>query len=96
MHLDYCFFTEESKIEDSRTSMTALIMKESECRSVWAYPVMHKGAANEPWVVKPILHDIDAIGLSKERIIMKNDKEPAITYLRSEVAKQRNAATAAD
>ena len=76
--------------------MTALIMKESECKSVWAYPVMHKGAANEPWVVKQILHDIDTIGLSKERIIMKNDQEPAIKDLRSEIARQRNAATAAD
>ena len=96
LHLDYCFFTEDSKLEDSRTSLTALVMKESECKSVWAYPVMHKGAANEPWVVKQILHDIDTIGLSKERIIMKNDQEPAIKDLRAEVARQRNAATAAD
>ena len=73
LHLDYCFFTEDSKLEDSRTSLTALVMKESECKSVWAYPVMHKGAANEPWVVKQILHDIDTIVLSDERIIMKND-----------------------
>ena len=53
VYIDYCFFTEESKNdqgETERTTMTTLVMKETECKSVWAYPVANKGAANEPWV----------------------------------------------
>ena len=95
VHLDYCFFTELSG-KDERTTLTTLVMKESECKSLWAYPVMSKGASNEPWVVKQILHDIDTIGLSQERIIIKNDQEPAIKDLKAELARQRNAATASE
>ena len=99
VHLDYCFFTENSKNdkgEEEKTSLTTLVMKESECKSLWAYPVMSKGAANEPWVVKLILHDLDTIGLSRERIIIKNDQEPAIKDLKAELARQRKAATASE
>ena len=81
VHLDDCFFTEYSKNdkgEEEKTSLTTLVMKESQCKSLWAYPVMSKGAANEPWVVKRILHDLDTIGRSQERIIIRNDQEPAI------------------
>ena len=97
VHLDYCFLTEDSKNdkgEGEKTSLTTLVMKESECKSLRAYPVMSNGAANKPWVVKQILHDLDTIGLSQERIIIKNDQEPAITDLKAELARQRKAVTA--
>ena len=99
IHLDYCFFTENGKNEqgeEERTSLTTLVMKESECKSLWAYPVMHKGASNEPWVVKQILYDLDTIGLKDERIIVKNDQEPAIKDLKAELARQRGSATASE
>ena len=57
---------------------------------------MSKGAANKPWVVKQILHDLDTIGLSQERIIIQKDQEPAITGLTAELARQRKAARASE
>ena len=57
---------------------------------------MTKGAANEPWVVKQILHDMDTIDLSQERIIIKHDQAPAKTELKVELARQRGAATASE
>ena len=74
VYLDYCLFTEDSKSdkgEAERTTMTTLVMKETECKSVWAYPVANKGAANEPWVAQQVIYDIETVGIHGERIVIK-------------------------
>ena len=63
------FFTEESKNdqgETERTTMTTLVMKETECKSVWAYPVANKGAADEPWIAQQVIYDIETVGIHGE------------------------------
>ena len=56
--MDYCFLTEgvtktedsNANVETAKTSLTVLVMTETECRSIWAYAVEAKGASN-PWIV---------------------------------------------
>ena len=58
--MDYAYLTE--KVEDTEgddigetgtsaakaeTSLTILVMQESQCRSAWAYAVEHKGARDD-------------------------------------------------
>ena len=84
--LDYCFFQEgiTSKQNDheestkARTSMTVLVMLETLCHSIWGYAVESKGASEE-WVVEQIVEDLETVGVSGERIIVKADQENAIT-----------------
>ena len=53
--------------------MTVLVMLETLCHSVWGYVVESKGASGE-WVVEQIAEDLETIGLSGERIIVKADQ----------------------
>ena len=84
--LDYCFFQEgvTTKTTDNEdatkieVSLTALVMVETLCHSVWAYAVSSKGAA-EAWVSEQIVEDLETIGLAQERIITKADQEASIT-----------------
>ena len=68
--------------------MTVLVMQESECRSVWAYAVEHKGSS-EPWVVDQIAEDLDTVGLRNDRIIIKSDQETSANDIAREVSKCR-------
>ena len=78
--MDYCFLTEDvssdaaERVESVRAtiSMTVLVMAETLCRSVWAYAVGQKGAA-DAWVAEQIVEDLEVIGLTGERIIVKTD-----------------------
>ena len=72
---------EEGKQKEGKLQLMTLVMKETGCGSVWAYPVRHKGAVQEPWVAKQIVHDLDTCGLKEERIGLKSDQEAAITAL---------------
>ena len=59
VRLDYCFLTEnletvegehgEEDTTKAASTGTVLVMQESECRSIWAYAVEHKGGS-ENWV----------------------------------------------
>ena len=49
-------------------------MQESQCRSVWAYAVEHKGSS-EAWVVDQIAEDLETIGLRNDRVMIKSDQE---------------------
>ena len=94
--MDYCFFTEDVAAEESehidkttaRVSMTVLVLVESMCRSIWAYAVQGKGAG-EQWVAEQIAEDLETIGITEERLILKADQEPSITELQRNVAKVR-------
>ena len=78
--MDYCCLTEDASSEDiehvesvrATISMTVLVMAETLCRSVWAYAVGQKGAA-DAWVAEQIVEDLEVIGLTGERIIVKTD-----------------------
>ena len=61
-------------------------MQESECRSVWSYAVDKKGSSEE-WAIQQICEDLETVGLKQDRIIIKDDQEPAII----DVAKERAA-----
>ena len=71
-------------------------MKETECKSVWAYPVANKGSANEPWVAQQIIYDIETVGIHGERIVIQSGQEPAIKDLKADIARRRPAATGTD
>ena len=97
VHLDYCFFTENGIGDDGepeKTTLTTLVMKETSCSSVWAYPVAHKGATMEPWVVKQLLYDMETVGLNNERIVVKVDQEASIKELQKAIANARGGETA--
>ena len=71
--------------------MTALIVKESGCGSLWAYPVRSKGSLNEPWLAQQIVWDMETVGLQGERVLVKSDQEASITDLGREIATLRGA-----
>ena len=81
---------EPEEPDDSNVTarLTVLVMQENLCRSVWAYAVDRKGAA-ESWVVDQIAEDINTIGLKNERIILKNDPEPSANDVARALATSR-------
>ena len=67
-------------------SSTVLVMQESECRSVWAYVVQHKGASEE-WVIDQIVEDLDTIGLRNDKIVIKSDQESSAADVSRAIAR---------
>ena len=96
--MDYCFFTENvhkkadehTETETAVTSLTALVLKETMCESVWAYALKSKSVAEDPWVAEQIVDDLNTIGLAKDRIIVKTDQEASIVDLQHEIVKRRS------
>ena len=68
---------------------TVLVMQESECRSVWAYQVQHKGGSEE-WVVDQIIEDLDTIGLRNDKVVVKSDQESSAAEISRAIARCRN------
>ena len=58
----------EEEVSKAGGSLTMLVMKESQHKSVWAYPVERKGAAEE-WVSQQLIEDFETIGLQDENHI---------------------------
>ena len=98
VNLDYFFLKDDVTSETgehtegttSRKTMTCLCMQESLCHSVWGYAVRQKGAG-ERWVVEQLADDIAAIGMAKERIIVKSDQEASITDVQNALVMRRTA-----
>ena len=103
VRLDYCLLTENELGRDETTegdgvvdspdrieeeSQTVLVMQESETRSIWRYAVERKGASEE-WVIHQICEDIETVGLEEDRIIIKDDQEPAIIDVAKQIALNR-------
>ena len=94
--MDYCFFQEDvtAKITEhegtttARTSMTVMVVLETLCHSIWAYAVEAKGAG-EAWISDQAIEDMETIGISGERIIMKADQEKSITDVQKSIARAR-------
>ena len=84
--VDYCFLTDSGDDD----SLTALVMKETMCGSVWAYALSSKSVAEDPWVAEQLVDDMCTVGMARERVVIKSDQEAAIVELQSEVAKRRN------
>ena len=80
--MDYCFLTEgvkkksddHTEEETASTSMTALVMKETLCGSVWAYALKSKSVAEDPWIADQLIDDMVTVGMAKERVIIKSDQ----------------------
>lgn len=95
--LDYCSMTEDASRQttehgetlEATTSLTALVMKETLCGSVWAYALRSKGAGDDPWVADQIVDDMCTVGMAKERVVVKSDQEASIVELQLEIAKRR-------
>ena len=77
-----------TKWERAKTSLTVLVMTETMCRSIWAYACESKGSG-EQWIIEQILEDLETIGISEERIILKTDQESSMTDIQKSVAKTR-------
>ena len=69
-------------------SQTLQAMQESECRSAWSYAVDRKGASKE-WMIYQICEDLKTVGLKNDRIIVKDDQEPAVMDIAKEIARNR-------
>ena len=69
-------------------SQTVLAMQESECRSVWSYTVDRKGASEE-LAIYQICENLETVGLNDDRIIVKDDQEPAIIDIATQIALNR-------
>ena len=67
--MEYCFLQEgmQSKKDEAeettkaKSSLTALVMVEPKCPSIWAYAVESKGASEE-WAVEQLLDDLESVG----------------------------------
>ena len=98
VRMDYCYLTDKSGEEEGEEgkgdeesageSATVLVVQESVCRSVWAYMVDRKGAA-EDWAVNQIADDLDTVGLRGDRIIIKSDQEASVIDTAKGVAEVR-------
>ena len=60
-------------------------MQESETRSIWSYTVERKGASEE-WVIHQMCEDLETVSLKEDRIIIKDDQEPAIIDVAKQIA----------
>ena len=97
VRMDYAQLTENSRTDvevvgdeevSSENSLTMLVMQESQCRSVWAYAVEHKGSAEE-WLAPLVVEDLETVGLKEEKLTVKSDQEPSVVDVLREVARQR-------
>ena len=96
VNMDYAFLKEDvtEKADEhesstkARVSLTFLVVQESMCRSVWAYAVESKGSS-EVWLTDQIVEDMETVGVTSERIILKSDQEPAITDLQRSIVARR-------
>ena len=80
---------EHGKSTEVKTSMTAMVMLETMCSSVWAYAIDAKGGSTLDWFAKQVVEDIETVGLNKEQISTKSDQEPSIVQLQKEIARLR-------
>ena len=84
--IDYCFLTEDARRHadehresvEAETSLTALVMKETLCGSVWAYALRSKSVAEDPWIADQLVDDMSTIGMARERVVIKSDQEASI------------------
>ena len=93
--VDYCFLTDNEpgrtseQVESEEESLTALVMKETLCGSVWAYALKSKSVGEDPWVTDQLVDDLCTIGLARERLVVKSDQEASIVEMQLEIAKKR-------
>ena len=96
--MDYGYLHEEETVveeehgnrTESKISMTIMVLIETLCSSVWAYALDSKGSETLDWLSRQVVQDIETVGLSQERIIMKSDQEASMVQLQKEVARQRS------
>ena len=69
--------------------VTVLILKDFRFKSIWAYPVEHKGTLKTEWVVDAIIGDLVTCGLGNCRIVTKSDQEASIVNVQNEIVKAR-------
>ena len=73
--LDYCFLIDNAArhgdgvdgnddSEAAGSNITALVMKETLCGSVWAYGLKSKSVAEDPWIVDQIVDDMNTVGMA--------------------------------
>ena len=60
------------------------MMQASQCRSVWAYAVEHKGSGAE-WVTAQAVEDLETIGLKNDRIVLKSDQQTSVVDVLREI-----------
>ena len=96
VHADYALFSVNERGDEcdesgpgGRVVLKILVLKETLCGSIWAYSVQHKRYTQEPWIRDQIISDFNTIGLSDERMSIKNDQEPALVDLVKEIARVR-------
>ena len=99
--MDYGYLHEEETVTteehgqkvEAKVSMTAMVMLETMCSSVWAYAIDAKGSSSLDWLARQVVGDLETVGLSQERIIAKSDQEPSIVQLQREIARLRGEAS---
>ena len=82
VRMDYAYLTENVEdvseedvgdkgvsVQKAESSATMLVMQESQCQSVWAYLVEHKGS-REDWVSAQIVEDLETVGLRNDRVVL--------------------------
>ena len=103
--IDYMFLTEhgvylkhkeavDGVSGDESKVLTVLVLKDFRFKSVWAYPVPAKGTLMVDWVADHIVADLETCGLNTCHLVVKNDQEPAIVDVQSEVMRRRGIAGA--
>ena len=78
--MDYGYLHEEETITteehgqkvEAKVSLTAMVMLETMCSSVWAYAIDAKGSRSSGWLARRVVEDIGVVCVSQERIIAKS------------------------
>ena len=94
--MDYAFLKEDTTVKETehdesvlaRMSMTILVMTETLCGSIWGYAVESKGAT-EMWIADQVAEDLQTVGITQERVIVKADQEPSITEIQNDLCRIR-------
>ena len=95
--MDFAYLKENVKLQDgeheksevAESSLTMIILMETRFGSTWAYPVEGKSIEQTEWAGGQIIDDLASIGITKERIIVKNDGEAALVALQHGIVKRR-------
>ena len=88
--VDYAFLDKTHDDNQTMTSITTLVAKDSKSKHVFGIPVPKKGVDEEEYATRQLLKCVNYLGYNNN-IIMKSDQEPAIIKLLEHVRDHKGA-----
>ena len=94
--MDYMYLTEKGETVDHAIKEGAkpiMVVYDRKTKSIMGHLANNKGASDD-WLVKNVITDIEDMGYTGAKIILKNDQEPAILEVQQKIMAGRTAETA--